>query len=79
MKIVLPTFLPLLILGAAHAQSQASQGILHHRSYFYVGGSYVAQGNSSIMEGAMYVERLTPQRVTQPFPLLVIHGHGKEI
>lgn len=24
----------------------------------------------------MYVERLTPQRVTQPFPLLVIHGHA---
>ncbi|KAF9452026.1 alpha/beta-hydrolase [Macrolepiota fuliginosa MF-IS2] len=49
---------------------------LHHRNYFYVGGQYVAQGNSSIMEGAMYVERLTPQHVTQPFPLLIIHGHA---
>jgi len=28
------------------------------------------------MHGAMYVERLTPLRVTQPLPILFIHGHA---
>jgi hypothetical protein len=68
------TFVP---FGTAQ-QDQVHQTTLHRRWYFYAGGKYVAQGNSSIMEGAMYIERLTPQNVTQPFPLLVIHGHGEQ-
>jgi hypothetical protein len=48
------------------------------KQHFTVGLiEYVARGDLSIMEGAIYVERLTPQRVTQPSPLLVIHGHGE--
>lgn len=77
MRAVLSAVLSLLACGI-HAESKVSQATLHRRSYFYVGGTYVVQGNSSIMEGAMYVERLTPQHVTQPFPLLIVHGHGKE-
>ncbi|KXN86330.1 putative exo-1,4-beta-xylosidase bxlB [Leucoagaricus sp. SymC.cos] len=75
MKKAVVALLASFVLGAFGAQQQVA-GTLHRRSYFYAGGKYAAQGNSSIMEGAMYVERLTPERVTQPFPLLVVHGHA---
>ncbi|KAF9440622.1 alpha/beta-hydrolase [Macrolepiota fuliginosa MF-IS2] len=73
MKIVLPALLSFLVCRV-RAQAGVPPTTLHHRSYFYVGGQYVTQGNSTIMEGAMYVERLAPERVTQPFPLLILHG-----
>ncbi|KAF9453619.1 alpha/beta-hydrolase [Macrolepiota fuliginosa MF-IS2] len=75
MRIVLPALLSFLICGV-HARAGVPQTTLHHRNFFYVGAQYVKQGDSTIMEGAMYVERLTPQHVTQPFPLLIIHGRG---
>lgn len=76
MRLILLALLPFLINGV-YAQNKDPETTLYRRSYFYVGGTYVAQGNSSIMEGAMYVERLTPQHVTQPFPLVLVHGHGE--
>ncbi|KAK0490662.1 Alpha/Beta hydrolase protein [Armillaria novae-zelandiae] len=51
-------------------------GVLHYRSYFYVGQSYDTQNGSTIARGAMYVEHLVPAKVTQPFPLIFIHGLG---
>ncbi|TFK74468.1 alpha/beta-hydrolase [Pluteus cervinus] len=51
-------------------------GTPHRRTVFYVGGGYVPKGNSTIASGQMYVERLTPAKVTQPYPLLFIHGNG---
>ncbi|KAJ6567279.1 Alpha/beta hydrolase family-domain-containing protein [Mycena vulgaris] len=54
----------------------AQQGTLHRRTYFYVGQTYIPQGNSMIAADQMYVERLTPAEVTQPLPLLFIHGLG---
>jgi len=53
-----------------------TQGTLHRRDYFYVGQTYAAQGNSSVAFGQIYVEHLTPEKTTQPFPLLLIHGNG---
>ncbi|KAK0242399.1 Alpha/beta hydrolase family-domain-containing protein [Armillaria nabsnona] len=49
-------------------------GVLHYRSYFYVGQSYDTQNGSTVAHGAMYVEHLVPAKVTQPFPLVFIHG-----
>jgi len=63
-----------VVLGAVYAFNQTTSTTFHQRTYFYVGGNYVPQGNSSIMQGSIYVERLTPQHVTQPLPLLIIHG-----
>jgi len=37
---------------------------------------YTPQRNSTIAFGQIYVEHLTPDKVTQPIPLLLIHGHG---
>ncbi|RDB20531.1 hypothetical protein Hypma_012394 [Hypsizygus marmoreus] len=70
-------FLLSCLLGrnAIHAASPAL-GTLHRRTYFYVGGTYTVQGNSSIAFGQMYVEHLAPVKITQPFPLVMIHGHG---
>jgi hypothetical protein len=52
------------------------QGTLHWRNYFYVGGSFVQQGTSTLVHGQMYVEHLAPAKVTQPFPLVFIEGNG---
>lgn len=51
-------------------------GTLHRRTYLYVGQTYTPQGNSTIAADQMYVERLTPAEVTQPLPILFIHGQG---
>jgi len=56
--------------------SQPQLGTLHRRTYLYVGQTYIPQGNSSIAADQMYVEHLTPAQVTQPLPLLLIHGLG---
>ena len=44
------------------------------RDYFYVGGRYVGEPGKELMSGQMYVERLLPARVTQPLPLVLVHG-----
>jgi pimeloyl-ACP methyl ester carboxylesterase len=41
---------------------------------FFVGGKYGSAGTMQIMTGQMYVEVLTPERVRQPYPLVLIHG-----
>ncbi|KAF9488103.1 alpha/beta-hydrolase [Pleurotus eryngii] len=51
-------------------------GTLHRRSYFYIGGELNQLGNVTTESGQLYVERLTPARVTQPLPILFIHGRG---
>lgn len=44
------------------------------RDVFYVGGRYVGDPGKQVMAGQMYVEKLVPARVTQPFPLVLVHG-----
>lgn len=53
--------------GGAPAASAAS-------SFFYVGGRYVGEPGKELMVGQMYVERRAPARVTQPLPLVLVHG-----
>jgi hypothetical protein len=57
-------------------RSEARQGTLHRRSYFYAGGTFVQQGSSTLVHGQMYVEHLVPATVTRPFPLVFIEGQG---
>ena len=48
------------------------------RNYFYVGGSYVDDGNGGhVFTDQMYVEHLVPMKVSQKYPLLLIHGGGQ--
>jgi pimeloyl-ACP methyl ester carboxylesterase len=44
------------------------------REVFFVGGTYVGDAGKEVMRGAMYVERLRPVKVTQKYPLVLIHG-----
>ena len=52
-----------------------------HRSYFYVGGTYMDDENTPgerVMQGQMYVEQLTPLGGSRhPFPLVFMHGGGQ--
>jgi hypothetical protein len=66
----------LLLLTCLGAVSQ-ELSTLHRRRYFYVGQTYIPQGNSSIANGQMYVEHLIPTKVSPPFPLMIIHGNCK--
>ncbi|KAF7373417.1 AB hydrolase-1 domain-containing protein [Mycena sanguinolenta] len=62
-------------LSCALGQPQTQPlGTLHRRTYLYVGQTYIPEGNTSIAADQMYVERLTPATVTQPLPILIIHG-----
>jgi len=47
---------------------------LAEHGYFFVGGQYVESGGKRLMSGQMYVEYLTPQNVTRPYPIIMIHG-----
>jgi pimeloyl-ACP methyl ester carboxylesterase len=46
------------------------------REFFYVGGKYVGPPGNQVMAGQMYVERLRPQKVTQKYPIVLIHSSG---
>ncbi len=43
-------------------------------SYFYVGGRYQKVGEKTLMVGQMFVELRTPAKVTQPYPVVMVHG-----
>ena len=79
---VLTSLLFALTIGTIGGVAQSAlsnstpHGVLHRRSYFYVGGQYVPGGTSQIAHGQMYVEHLVPDRVTQTAPLMLIHGMG---
>ncbi|KAJ3473327.1 hypothetical protein NLG97_g10371 [Lecanicillium saksenae] len=51
------------------------------RSYFYVGGKYITQGDDDknhVLIGQMYVEKLVPaQGASQPHPIVLLHGRGQ--
>lgn len=43
-------------------------------SYFFVGGRYQKVGEKNLMVGQMFVEVRTPAKVTQPYPVVLVHG-----
>lgn len=66
--------LALLLSACAGVPSEAPSSALDRRSFFYVGGEYVGPPGKEVMQGQMYVERWRPRRITQPYPLVLIHG-----
>ena len=44
------------------------------QGYFFVGGRYVNTTNGPMMERQMYVEYRFPAKVTQRYPIVMIHG-----
>ena len=64
-------------LAGAATVAEAAEGlptIAAKRSAFFVGGSYSGEADKEIMRGQMYVEHLAPKKVTQKYPLVLVHG-----
>ncbi|PYH88512.1 alpha/beta-hydrolase [Aspergillus ellipticus CBS 707.79] len=71
---------PLSTLGIALLALLAPLAPITHasRTYFYVGGNYTLDSNGEhIHSGQIYVEKLTPAVVTQPHPIVFIHGQAQ--
>jgi len=49
---------------------------LADEGFFWVGGHRVATPGGTMVAGQMYVEYRIPQRLTQPWPVVMIHGGG---
>jgi pimeloyl-ACP methyl ester carboxylesterase len=47
------------------------------REFFFIPGDYIDRDSDTKMLGAMYVERLKPEHVTFPYPLVFFHGAGQ--
>ena len=42
--------------------------------YFYIGGRYEKVGDRTVMVGQMFVQSRTPARITQAYPVVMVHG-----
>lgn len=63
-----------LIAASCAAAAVTTGEAQHAREYFYVGGEYVTTPSGSLFENQMYVEKLTPPRVSKPYPIIFLHG-----
>ncbi|HUP95199.1 MAG TPA: alpha/beta hydrolase, partial [Burkholderiales bacterium] len=62
------------LAGCATSQSGGSADQQLRAGYFFVGGNYVESKTGPLMQGQMYVEYYMPERRTQPYPIVMIHG-----
>jgi len=63
------------VCSQAHAESSSQAWT---ESDFYVGGEYRSGANGDhFIDGAMYVEKLVPDKVQHPLPLVFFHGAGQ--
>lgn len=67
-RIIIGSLLVAAIAGCAAPQDAVKQG------YLFAGGQYVDTKAGQIMAGQMYVEYRIPAKVTQPYPIVMIHG-----
>ncbi|KAK2607480.1 hypothetical protein N8I77_006148 [Diaporthe amygdali] len=54
----------------------SSNQFAYARDIFYVGGQYIQDASGNRTTGQLYVEKLTPNAVTQPKPVVFFHGGG---
>jgi len=60
---------------AASPPAGPAQGELVTRAgYFYIGGRYQKLGDKTVMVGQMFVQSRTPARITQAYPVVMVHG-----
>lgn len=60
------------LLMAALAGCATQEAVKH--GYLFAGGQYIDTKGGQIMAGQMYVEYRIPARVTQSYPIVMIHG-----
>ncbi len=83
-SLISPVVLGLSFAGTAITAQAASFGpaqftptqVARHAS-FYVGGAYVGEAGKELMDGQMYVQAWAPAKVTQKYPLVLLHGLGQ--
>jgi pimeloyl-ACP methyl ester carboxylesterase len=70
-----------LFVSLAYASAQTRQtatnpapAAVAEHGYFFVGGDYVGDPAKQVMHGQMFVEKLTPARPRQRYPIVLIHG-----
>ena len=56
------------------AQGPAPDEPVTRAGYFYIGGRYQKLGDKTVMVGQMFVQSRTPARITQPYPVVMVHG-----
>ncbi|KAH6652960.1 Alpha/Beta hydrolase protein [Truncatella angustata] len=56
----------------------SAQEALHAREYFFVGGQYVNTPSGILFQNQMYVEKLSPPKITQRYPIIFLHGGGQD-
>ncbi|MEJ1977206.1 MAG: hypothetical protein WDN49_14955 [Acetobacteraceae bacterium] len=66
--------LALALAGGLGVAAKAEPAPAIHHESFFVGGAYAGPATAQVMQGQMYVEALTPEHVTHPYPLVLIHG-----
>lgn len=77
-ELLFRTMLTRLSLYLLALFSPASGDSIHQRTYFYVGGNYsVTENGEHVYTNQIYVEKLTPVQVTQPYPIVFIHGQAQ--
>ena len=63
------------LIATSFATLAAAAGEAQHvREYFYVGGEYITTSSGSLYQNQMYVEKLTPPKVSQKYPIVFLHG-----
>lgn len=62
------------LAGAVPATGLADPAPSVRRASFFVGGEYIGPANAQVMHGQMFVEVLTPDHPTHPYPLVLMHG-----
>ena len=63
------------VIASAFAAQVSAQPTLDARwSYFFVGGHYVGEDAARQLSGQMYVQVIEPAKVTQRYPIVMIHG-----
>ncbi len=66
-----------ILLGGCQVLERGGPAALNEaiqQGYFFVGGRYIATAAGPLMERQMYVETWRPTHVTQPYPIVMIHG-----
>ena len=56
--------------------STVGGSVAHRHGHFWIEGESLGTPGGTVQRGPMYVEWLVPDEVTQPLPLVLVHGGG---
>ncbi len=79
LALLLPVALWAQAPGPARAQAPSPQPApaaepVTRAGYFYIGGRYLKLADKTVMVGQMFVQSRSPERITRPYPVVMVHG-----